>query len=162
MYMGLGMEGRTMGNRGFSFIEMLVVFIIVGIVVAMGMPRLRDSLEKTNIRSAKAGMATLVAKARAAAVSRGCTATMTLTSGKTGTVAISVCNIAGGGAQILGGVDSLAARYKVTMTSSAPSMQFDPRGLSVNYSGMTVRFSNISGSISDSVMINPLGKVVRQ
>ena len=159
MYTGPGMEGRTMGNRGFSFIEMLVVFIIVGIVVAMGMPRLRDSLEKTNIRSAKAGMATLVAKARAAAVSRGCTATMTINSG---TVAISVCNIAGGGAQILGGVDSLAARYKVTMTSSAPSMQFDPRGLSVNYSGMTVRFSNTSGTLSDSVIINPLGKVVRQ
>jgi len=161
MYVGAGMEGHTMGNRGFSFIEMLVVFIIVGIVVAMGMPRLRDSLEKSNVRSAKAGMSTLVAKARAAAVSRGCTATMNL-DGTNGTVAISVCTVGGGGTQILGGVDSLAARYKVVMTSSAPSMQFDPRGLSVNYSGMTVRFSNSSGSVSDSVIINPLGKVVRQ
>lgn len=159
MYVGAGMEGRTMGNRGFSFIEMLVVFIIVGIVVAMGLPRLRDSLEKSNVRSAKAGMATLVAKARAVAVSRGCTSTMSLTSG---TVAISVCTVGGGGTQILGGVDSLAARFKVVMSSSAPSMQFDPRGLSVNYSGMTVRFSNSSGSVSDSVIINPLGKVVRQ
>ena len=160
MYSDAGMERRPMGNRGFSFIEMLVVFIIVGIVVALGLPLLRDSLQKTNVRSAKAGMATLVAKARAAAVSRGCTATMTLTSGPTGTVAISVCNVAGGGAQILGGVDSLAARYKVAMTPSATTMQFDPRGLSVNYSGMTVLFS--SGTASDSVIINPLGKVVRQ
>lgn len=162
MYGGAGMEERTMGNRGFSFIEMLVVFIIVGVVVAFGLPRLRDSLEKSNVRSAKAGMATLVAKARAAAVSRGCTSTMNLTSGTSGTVAISVCTVGGGGTQVLGGVDSLAARYKVTMTSSASSMQFDPRGLSVNYSGMTVRFSNTSGTVSDSVIINPLGKVVRQ
>lgn len=160
MYVGAGMEGRTMGNRGFSFIEMLVVFIIVGIVVAFGLPRLRDSLEKSNVRSAKAGMATLVAKARAAAVSRGCTATMKFTSGTTGTVAISVCTVAGGGTQILGGVDSLAARYKVTMTPSVDSLRFDARGLSVGYSGMTVRFS--SNAASDSVIINPLGKVVRQ
>ena len=160
MYVGAGMEERTMGNRGFSFIEMLVVFIIVGVVLAFGMPRLRDSLEKSNVRSAKAGMATLVAKARAAAVSRGCTATMKFTSGTTGTVSISVCTVAGGGTQILGGVDSLAARYKVTMTPSADSLRFDARGLSVGYSGMTVRFS--SNTASDSVIINPLGKVVRQ
>lgn len=146
-----------MGKRGFSFIEMLVVFIVVGIVVALGMPLLRDSLRKSNVRSAKAGMATLVAKTRAAAVSRGCTATMTILSG---TVAISVCNVSGGGTQILGGVDSLAARYKVTMSPNAASMQFDPRGLSVTYTGMTVRFA--SGTASDSIMINPLGKVVRQ
>lgn len=149
-----------MGNRGFTFIEMLVVFIIVGLVVAFGMPRLRDSLQKSNVRSAKAGMATLVAKARAAAVSRGCNATMTLTSGPTGSVSISVCTVTGSGTQILGGVDSLAARYKVAMTPSAGTLTFDPRGLSVSYSAMTVRFT--SGAISDSVMINPLGKVVRQ
>jgi hypothetical protein len=105
-------------------------------------------------------MATLVAKARAAAVSRGCTATMKFTSGTSGTVAISVCTVGGGGTEILGGVDSLAARYQVTMTSSADSLKFDARGLSVGYSGMTVRFS--SNSASDSVLINPLGKVVRQ
>jgi prepilin-type N-terminal cleavage/methylation domain-containing protein len=160
MYVGAGMEGRTMGNRGFSFVEMLVVFIIVGVVVAFGLPRLRDSLQKSNVRSARAGMATLVAKARAAAVSRGCTATMKFTSGTSGTVAISVCTVGGGGTEILGGVDSLAARYQVTMTSSADSLKFDARGLSVGYSGMTVRFS--SNSASDSVLINPLGKVVRQ
>lgn len=160
MYWWSGMEERTMGKRGFTIIEMLIVFVIVGIVVGFGLPRLRDSVLKSNVRSAKSGMATLVAKARAAAVSRGCTATMTLTSGTNGTVAISVCAVSGGGTQILGGVDSLAARYKVTMTPSAGTLQFDPRGLSVGYSGMTVGFT--SGTVSDSVIINPLGKVVRQ
>lgn len=160
MYCRSGMEERTMGKRGFTIIEMLIVFVIVGIVVGFGLPRLRDSVLKSNVRSAKSGMATLVAKARAAAVSRGCTATMTFTSGTNGTVAISVCAVSGGGTQILGGVDSLAARYKVAMTSSAGTLQFDPRGLSVGYSGMTVRFA--SGTVSDSVIINPLGKVVRQ
>ncbi len=162
MYKDAAEEGRIMGKRGFSLVEMLIVFVIVGVVVAFGLPRLRDSLEKTNVRSARAGMATLVAKARAAAVSRGCSATMTLTSGPTGTVAISVCTLSGGGTQILGGVDSLAARYNVAMTSSPSALQFDPRGISVGYSGMTVRFTSTSGAISDSVMINPLGKVVRQ
>lgn len=158
--MGDGMEDRMRGRRGFTLIEMLMVFVIVGIVVAFGLPRLRDSLQKSNVRSAKSALATLVAKARAAAVARGCTATVGFTSGTTGTVAISVCRVNAAGTQILGGVDSLAARYNVAMTPSAGTLQFDPRGLSVSYSGMTVVFT--SGTITDSVVINPLGKVVRQ
>jgi len=112
------------------------------------------------VRSAKAAMGTLVAKARAAAVARGCNATMTLTSGTTGTVSISVCNVAGTGMQVLGGVDSLAARFNVSMTPSTSTLQFDPRGLAVNYATLVVGFS--SNSISDSVIVNQLGQVVRQ
>lgn len=148
-----------MGNRGFTIIELMTVMVIAGILFLFGFPRLRDSLQKSNVRSAKAGMATLVAKARAAAVARGCTSTMNL-SASNGTVSISVCALSGGGTVLLGGVDSLAARYKVVMNPSATTLQFDPRGLSVGFTGMTVRFT--SGTAVDSVVVNPLGKVVRQ
>lgn len=149
-----------MGKRGFSFIEMLIVFIIIGIVAAFGIPRLLDTGQKSNLRSAKVAVGVLVVKARAAAVARGCTATVNFTSGATGTVSVSVCTVNGTGTQILGGVDSVAARYNVIMTPSVSSLQFDPRGLSVGYSSVTVRLS--TSTATDSVMINPLGKVVRQ
>ena len=50
-----------MRNRGFTAIEILMVMIIIGVLAAFGIPRLRNSLEKQNVRSAKALFATLVA-----------------------------------------------------------------------------------------------------
>ena len=149
-----------MSKRGFTFIEILVVFVVMGIVVAFSIPRLRDAIQKTNVRGAKVAIGNLMIKARAVAVARGCTATVAFTSGATGTVSITVCNVNGTGSQVLGGVDSVAARYSVTMTPSASSLQYDARGLSVGYSTLTVLLK--SNSFSDSVVINQLGKVVRQ
>jgi prepilin-type N-terminal cleavage/methylation domain-containing protein len=152
-----------MNKRGFTAIELLVVLVIIGIITVFGFPRVRTALLKSNVRSAKAAMGTLVVKARAAAVARGCNATMTLTSGSTGTVSISVCADTGTGTQILGGVDSLAARFSVVMTPSPTTLTFDPRGLATTYASMVVVFSAPSvSSIRDSVIINQLGQVVRQ
>lgn len=152
-----------MNKRGFSAIELLVVFVIIGIIAAFGIPRVRTAVLKSNVRSAKAAMGTLVVKARAAAVARGCNATMTLTSGNTGTVSISVCADTGTGIQILGGVDSLAARFSVAMAPNPTTLTFDPRGLATTYASMVVVFSSPSvSSIRDSVVINQLGQVVRQ
>ncbi len=152
-----------MNRRGFSAIELLVVFVIIGIIAAFGIPRVRTAVLKSNVRSAKAAMGTLVVKARAAAVARGCNATMTLSTGQYGTVSISVCTVTGTGTQILGGVDSLAARFNVLMTPSSGTLTFDPRGLATNYATLVVGFmSAASSSIRDSVIINQLGQVVRQ
>ena len=148
-----------MNKRGFSAIELLTVLVIVGIITAFGIPRIRSAVLRSNVRSAKAAMGTLVVKARTAAVARGCNATMTISSG---TVSISVCNVNGTGTEILGGVDSLAARFNVVMRPST-TLTFDPRGLSTNYATLVVGFSSISSSsVSDSVIVNPLGQVVRQ
>src|SRR2546428_7058660 len=68
-----------MRNRGFTFIEILMVRIIVGVVGGFGIPRLRNSLDKQNVRRAKALLATLVATTSSVAVSRGCPATLNLT-----------------------------------------------------------------------------------
>lgn len=151
-----------MNRRGFTTIELILVCVIIGIVAAFGFPKIRNALVKSNVRSAKAAMGTLVVKARAAAVARGCNATMTLTSGTTGTVSISVCKVNSTGTEILGGIDSLAARYTVVMAPSASSLQFDPRGLSTSYATLVVGFSDPSHMISDSVIVNQLGEVVRQ
>ena len=151
-----------MNRRGFSAIELLVVFVIIGIIAAFGIPRVRTAVLKSNVRSAKAALGTLVVKARAAAVARGCNATMTL-DGVNGTVAISVCADTGTGTQILGGVDSLAARFSVAMTPNPTTLTFDPRGLATTFASMIVVFSSPSvSSIRDSVVINQLGQVVRQ
>lgn len=155
-----------MNRRGFSAIELLVVFVIIGIIAAFGIPRVRNAVIKSNVRSAKAALGTLVVKARAAAVARGCNATMTLTPGTpgtaTGTVSISVCTVTGTGTQILGGVDSLGARFNVQMAPSTNTLVYDPRGLATGNATLVVVLSSTDGTINDSVVVNQLGQVVRQ
>lgn len=149
-----------MGRRGFTFIEILIVMILIGIIAAIGFPRLRGVVETNNVRGARAGIATLVATGRAAAVQRGCRATLHFTSGTNGTVWLTVCKVNAAGLDTLGGVEQIASRFNVTFTATRDSLSFDPRGLGTNYVVTTLRFT--AGGVKDSVMINQVGKVVRQ
>src|SRR5260370_25812144 len=80
--LGTGRTGGSMGRKGFSTIELIVVIILIGVIASIGFPRLRDGLEKQNVRSAKALIATLAATARGAAVQRRCSPTLHLTGGR--------------------------------------------------------------------------------
>src|SRR6266849_2537899 len=72
-------NGGHMGRKGFSLIELMFVFVLAGVIMAIGFPRLRNSVEQQNIRSAKALLGTLAATARGSAVQRGCNATLNMT-----------------------------------------------------------------------------------
>jgi len=130
-----------MGRKGFSIIEMIVVVILIGLIASIGFPRLRDGLEKQNVRSAKALVATLAATARGAAIQRGCSATLNIT------------------------VDSVwvtlvGDEFSVTLNASAGSVVYDPRGISTVFQATTVRI--IGPNYSDSVIINEVGRVSKQ
>lgn len=145
-------------RNGFTFIEILIVMIIIGVVAAFGVPRLRNSLQKQNVRSARAATSTLVSKARAAAVQRGCRTTLQVRTD--GRVWVTACRTTGaGGLDTLGGIEPLGGRYSVTVTPSRDSVQFDPRGLLVGGLTLTVRFT--SSGATDSIFVNQVGKVVR-
>src|ERR671931_541343 len=83
-----------MGRRGFSLIEMFVVFVVVGVIVMIGAPRLRDAFEKTNVRSARIAVATSAAIARAAAVQRGCRAALHFAYGTSSGMWVTACRLA--------------------------------------------------------------------
>src|SRR2546426_12646114 len=74
-------NGGHMGRKGFSLIEMMFVFVLAGVIMAIGFPRLRNSLEQQNIRSSKALLGTLAATARGTAGQRGCHAALDMTGG---------------------------------------------------------------------------------
>ena len=149
-----------MRTRGFTFIEVLIVMVLIGIIAALGIPRIRDAIQKNNVRSARAAIGTLVAKARAGAVQRGCKSAIHFTSGSGGTVWITACKVSNSAlTDTLGGIEQLAARYSVTLTAGADSVTFMPNGVSPD-NVLTLLKVTASG-ISDSVMINQVGKVVR-
>ncbi|MDX2175795.1 MAG: GspH/FimT family pseudopilin [Candidatus Sumerlaeia bacterium] len=61
----------TGARRGFTLLEVMIVIVIFGIVVAVAAPNLRGALEKEGLRSAARQLATGAAVARSEAVARG-------------------------------------------------------------------------------------------
>src|SRR5207247_2344014 len=51
---------------------MIIVVAIIGIITLIGFPKIRQTLDKTNLRSARAAVGTMAGTARAAAIQRGC------------------------------------------------------------------------------------------
>lgn len=153
-----------MNQRGFSLIEMLLVITIIGLVGVIALPRMRDSVERANVRAARVSLANTVSRTRATAVARGCPATFNITTGTAGKVWITACQTtnvgAGGATETVGRVDSLAARYKVSIASDVVSFVFDRRGLRTDYTLSTIRVQSNNSSRIDSIQVNQVGRVV--
>src|SRR5438445_13037238 len=106
-----------MRTRGFTFIEVLIVMVLIGIIAALGIPRIRDAIQKNNVHAARAALGPLVAKARAGAVQRGCKSAIPLTSGSGGTVWITAGKVSNSAlAGTLGGLQAPAGRCRLTLT----------------------------------------------
>ena len=147
-----------MGRRGFSLIEMMFVFVLAGVMMAIGFPRLRNSLEKQNVRSSKALLGTLAATARGTAVQRGCSATLNMT---VDSVWVTACGVNPPAASVQIGTKKLVGEeFGVTLAPTAASIVYDPRGIATVFQSTTVRI--VSAHYTDSVVINAVGKVTRQ
>ena len=147
-----------MGRKGFSLIEMMFVFVLAGVIMAIGFPRLRNSLEKQNVRSSKALLATLAATARGTAVQRGCSATLNMT---VDSIWVTACGVNPPAVSVQIGTKKLVGdEFGVTLAPSAASVVYDPRGIATQFQ---LRWITIIGPhYRDSVIINEVGKVTRQ
>jgi Tfp pilus assembly protein FimT len=133
------------------------VIVIMGVMGALAIPRIRGALQKQNVRSARVAGVAHIVKARAAAVQRGCRATVHVRS--SGLIWVTACKTAGPGIDTLGSVDDLHERYGVTLLTTRDSVQFDPRGLSLGNQTDTVVVRNAVAT--DSIVVNAVGRVVR-
>lgn len=148
-----------MRRAGFTIAEVLIVLIIMALITAMALPKLATSAQKTNVRSSRVELSTMVAKARAAAVQRGCVDTLHVTTGAAATAWITVCkpSVSGTALDTIGGIDLIGKRMGVSLSTSTTNYIFDPRGLLVGGSGGTIVISG--RGFTDSVVINAIGKV---
>ncbi|PYP10103.1 MAG: hypothetical protein DMD59_06775 [Gemmatimonadetes bacterium] len=147
-----------MGRKGFSLIEMMFVFVLAGVIMAIGFPRLRNSLEKQNVRSSKALLATLAATARGTAVQRGSSATLYMT---VDSIWETACGVNPPAVSVQIGTKKLVGdEFGVTLAPSAASVVYDPRGIATVFASTSIRIT--SAHYTDSVVINPVGKVIQQ
>lgn len=147
-----------MGRKGFTTIEMIIVVIMIGVIAAIGFPRLRDAFEKQNVRGAKALFATMVATARGVAVQRGCSATLNMT---VDSAWVTACGVNPPAASVQVGTKKLIGDdFKVQLSPSTGSIVYDPRGIATAFQITTMKI--IGPHYTDSVIVNQVGKVIKQ
>ena len=160
------MSAKFKSQAGFTLLELIITMVIVGVVIAISAPRIRDTMEKINVRAAKVAIANYVARTREAGVGRSCRTVFHITQGSTGRVWITSCKPGDVGRTVavdtVGKVDSVAARFGVNVISSVDSLSFDGRGLSTTFAAFsTLKVQSVAlTTIKDSVRVNPIGKVV--
>jgi len=150
-----------MRRSGFTTIELIIVIALMAIITLIGFPKILRTLDKTNVRSARDALGTLAATARAAAIQRGCRSALHFTASPSTVWVTTACPTK---VDTVSGVQNLTTRFKVTLSASRDSVQYDPRGLSMDgfSSNTVVRLTGSNSTNQDSVMINTIGKVVRQ
>jgi prepilin-type N-terminal cleavage/methylation domain-containing protein len=157
----LGMRNQ----RGFTLIELIVVVMVIGVVIGIAAPRVKDGMEKINVREAKVSVANYVARARGSAVARGCQSTLNMTSGTTGRIWVTSCKSGDFGRTVaidtVGTVEQLATRYGVNLSYTTPTITFDRRGIATAFAFQTIRVTGATyATVKDSIRINPVGKVL--
>jgi prepilin-type N-terminal cleavage/methylation domain-containing protein len=146
-----------MKTAGFTLLELMVVVILIAVLTTLALPKLTTAAQKANIRSTRIELSTMVTRARAAAIQRGCVDSLHLSSSSAW---VTACKVVGTGRDTVGPVDKIGKRFGVTLAGKT-DFGFDPRGLLVGFSGGTITITGSGGNtgFSDSVVVNNVGKV---
>ena len=159
------MRRETMTRRpaaGFTLIELLMVMAIMGIVLALGAPRLGVVRDRANMRSAKEQIAIAMSTARASAIQKGRQSRLHV-DGNALQVTVDT-NAVGSRMTVIQPFD-LSTRFGTTMTvrNAADSvLRFDARGFANTSSGATARYVITKGTMTDSVCVTRFGVILKQ
>ncbi|MGH7567989.1 MAG: GspH/FimT family protein [Gemmatimonadales bacterium] len=150
-----------MRKSGFTTIEMIIVIIIIGIVAAIGFPRMKESVEKQNRRAMRAALVGYVAIARSAAVARGCRSSVHFVSGPNSRVWVTSCLTTNPAARdTLVGPKWTEDEWEHRFQSGRDSITYDPRGLRLTFTRTKITIKTKGDVDKDSVVVNEVGKVV--
>jgi prepilin-type N-terminal cleavage/methylation domain-containing protein len=162
-----GRSARRGWAPGFTLLEMMVVLVIVGVMLAIAIRPLARQRNKTNARAARVMMSQALATARAAAVARGCVSVLhvNVSTPPNGKIWVTSCKATTIGRattvlDTIGKVDTIGKHFGVTVTGSADSVRYDARGFSVNYTSAGYAFSGGTGA-RDTLTINTMGRVAQ-
>ncbi len=147
-------------RRGFTIIELLTVFIIAGIVMAITLPKLSGLADMNGVRAAKQQLSSYIVVARASGIRRGQRSQFRIAAGS-----LSVLVDSSGSFVKIRPDLALATTQKVTITTggatAADSIMFNTRGFSSNLTGTHV-YVITRGTAKDSICVSKLGLIARR
>jgi prepilin-type N-terminal cleavage/methylation domain-containing protein len=149
---------NTRQNQGFTLVEILIVVVLIGAMLAIGIPYFRTGTLKGDLRSGGDAIAQLHAVAKQTSIQRGRTTRLVMDPGAN-TVVVTATNAAGTAQDTVGRVENLNDRFGVTFTTTTNTLVFTPRGIGGETSGTTIIVSK--AGFADTITISAAGRLVR-
>ena len=137
--------------RGTTLAELVVVCALVALLAALATPRVRDLLDRLEVRGAVDEIVAACATARHLAILRSQPA-MVVVDGGAGTVTVVLA------ADTLVHRD-LAASFGVRLAATRDTLTYAPSGLAYGVSNLSVAVTR--GRAADTVVVSRLGRVRR-
>jgi type II secretory pathway pseudopilin PulG len=156
-----GPSARAVRARsGASLIETLVVVSILGLMYVLVGPRLSSFREQSSLRAARQELSSAFAMARAAALQKGKTATLTMSPISASVSVLS--GLTGNPVQIYGPLqfDKELNSTLSALNGAAMTVSFDARGLVTPAPAGISRYRLVSGTRADTVCISPAGIIL--
>ncbi len=146
-----------MSRSGFTLVESVIAIVVIGVLVAVGMPSFREWLLREDVRSARRQITTHLARGRATAVYRGCSAVLHIDD-SAHRVWITSCPLQGAGLDTVGNIDRFLDHFGVAFTTDGDSVLFTPQGVALATASISMTFSK--AGYSNSLLITPVGRPV--
>jgi prepilin-type N-terminal cleavage/methylation domain-containing protein len=144
-------------RRGFSLVEMLIVVVMIGIMLSIGLPKMRAGMINNNVRAARTALINMIAGARNAG-SQTNRSTWVKVDGSRALVLASPRLAGAGTMDTIGPIQNLGQLYGVTITPATPdSFRFNPTLTSLDVVGKS--FIITRSGFADTVSIDGLGRV---
>jgi type II secretory pathway pseudopilin PulG len=145
---------RRSGTAGFTFIELLILFTVVGIVVAITGRSIAGAFSASSRRAASREVTAYLFRTRTIAIQQSRSSWMV----RGGNVLKILVDSSGTKVQLGTPID-LLARYTATLTATPKdTVQFDPRGFVVNVVS-TPKFIVTRSGQADTLCVTGLGRI---
>jgi type II secretory pathway pseudopilin PulG len=143
-------------QAGFTLIEIVIVFVLMGAMVLIGMPRMMNTMEHNDVRGARAKVVALFNRARSHAIERNRHVMF-----RVDPAMVAITELIPGG-----GVDTVMVedfgRAGIGLATTATTIQIDSRGIATSLGSLAATIVMSKGSHADTVRISGFGRVLNQ
>lgn len=149
---------RPRNRSGFTLIEVMVVVVVAGIIMAISLPKFSAMFDRASVRSAKQQMTAYLAAARAAAIRQSQTSQFHV---QNNAIWTTVNQPDGTNINVTRSVSLITARGVTVTKSGSPAsdvISYDSRGMSTSSQKTYVLTRN---NYKDSVCVSRLGLIAR-
>jgi len=145
---------RRSQAAGFTFIEMMIVFVVLGIMLSITVKSVRGTWVASSRRSGSREVTAYLFRARAIAIQQSRTAWLV----RSGNVLKIMVDSSGTPVRLGTSID-LSQRYGATLSASPKdTVQFDPRGFVANVT-QTPKLIVKIGAAADTLCVTGLGRI---